>query len=283
MVHDTKQGFTLIETIVTIGIIVVIVTLTIVGYQTFQNRVDLETITLEMVSDVDRARARTLRSENNLHFGVHFASDSYVIFTGDTYDAGNPDNETHALPDHLEIYDISLSGGGSDVAFAGVTGAASASGSVSLRRISDPNETSTITLLPSGQVSLAAAVNPTDTRQSDTRHIHFDLGWSIQGASTLTLTFSASGHVENVDMAEFFNEDETDFEWEETVDVNGNSEPFHINTHSLTDTDTELSIHRDGRENDLAVTIAIDDNEVVSYAGSGDATVGDSGGTMEIQ
>lgn len=84
-------------------------------------------------------------------------------------------------------------------------------------------------------------------------------------------------------MSSYFNVGQTIFSWEDTIEVNGSNQALKIQTHNLTASDTELSIHRDGRYNDKAVTVEIDGQEIVSYAADGTATVGAYGGTLEEQ
>ena len=118
---------------------------------------------------------------------------------------------------------------------------------------------------------------------SDSRHLEFDLGWSISGASTLTLTFHDPGNpdvVESVSMASFFNTGNTEFDWEGSVDVYGDNETLRIHTHYLDSNDTILSIDRERDTNSKAVDISIDSNAIVSYAADGTPTVGASGGVM---
>lgn len=122
---------------------------------------------------------------------------------------------------------------------------------------------------------------------TDSRHLEFELldssgfGWSIQGATTLTLVFNDFPVVtKNVAMASFFNASSTAFDWEEEIDVNGNAERIRVHTRYLDSNDTVLSIHRDKRFNDKGVDISIDAKSIVSYAPDGTPTVGGYGGNM---
>lgn len=127
---------------------------------------------------------------------------------------------------------------------------------------------------------------PTNT---DSRHLEFDLenpfgyGWSIQGATTLTLVFSDSPNpdiTKNVTMANFFSGGATGFGWEDEVDVNGDTEELRVHTHYIDSNDTVLSIHRDQILNNKAVAISIDGKAIVSYTAGGTPTVEAYGGNM---
>lgn len=277
-------GFTLLEVLFAVFILALLGALATVAYRPFGRRVDLQTATQQALTTLQRARDRTIASEGSNVYGVHFETGQYVLFTGTTYNSGASTNEVHELPPNVEISDISITGGNA-VVFERIEGTTNNPGSITLQVAADADEVSTITILPSGQTSLLGSANPTDSRIVDTRHVHFDLGWSMQNATTLTLTFSDAGGpvVHNVTMADYFNSDKSSFSWEETIDVGGVGQTIRIHTHQLDATGTELSIHRDRRENTKAVDIEIDGQDIVSYAADGTATVGLFGGTMEVQ
>lgn len=125
--------------------------------------------------------------------------------------------------------------------------------------------------------------------RSDSRHLEFDLadatgrGWSIRGASTLRLVFHdppSADVIENISMANYFNSGNTVFDWEGSVNVNGDTESLRVHTHYIDANDTTLSIHRDRGVNQKAVDILIDGRAIVSYAQGGAPTVGVWGGNM---
>lgn len=283
---STKEpGFTIIEVLLVVVIGSALFLISLTALRTLRQHADIDSAIHQLIATVQLARNKTLASQDESNYGVHFESGRYVLFKGSTYNASASDNEVHNLLSQLEMYSINV-GGGSDVVFDRVYGTTSDAGTVSMRVIAEPTNNKAISILTSGQVGLQGSVIPTDSRITDTRHLHFDLGWSIQDATTLTLEFSdpPNPNVQfDITMVDVFNADETDFEWDGTVDVNGSEQALRINTHSLDSANTLLSIHRDQRFNDKAVAISIDDQEIVSYAVDGTATVGSFGGTMEQQ
>lgn len=125
--------------------------------------------------------------------------------------------------------------------------------------------------------------------QRDSRHLEFDLedasdrGWTIRGSSTLRLVFHDPPNpdvTQNISMANYFNSGSTLFDWEGSVDVNGDTESLRVHTHYIDANDTTLSIHRDRGVNQKAVDISIDGKAIVSYAANGTATVGAWGGNI---
>lgn len=283
---NMRGGFSLVELLIVISLSIILTTVVVISYRSIGQNTDLNTLTQRLVSTLDRARERTVSSENDANFGVHIQSDRYIEFKGPTYNASASDNINHIFSSKFEVSSINLTGGGSDVIFDRLSGQTSQSGTLVLRAKNDPANTKTIRVQSEGQVDVAGTVNPADTRLKDSRHLHFDLGWSLQGASTLTLVFENPPNPDttyNLSMAEHFNADQSKFDWEDALDVNGTSQTLHIHTHTLTSTNTILSIHRGRDLNSKAVTVAIDNQEIVSYDAAGTATSGASGGTMTAQ
>ncbi|MDP2910558.1 MAG: hypothetical protein Q8N58_02110 [bacterium] len=196
----------------------------------------------------------------------------------------------YAVPKILELYDINLSGG-NEAAFDRLTGLTGQPGQISLRLKSDPAKNKTIYVYGSGQVSLTPSSIPANSRIKDSRHVHFDLGWTIQNATTIKLNFVGVGQIETIDMADYFNLDKTEFDWQGTFSVGGVDQVFRIHSHSLNAFGTILSIHRDrnNNKNTEAVIISIIDNgidkDIVYYLADVDDTINVEafGGIAEIQ
>jgi len=122
-------------------------------------------------------------------------------------------------------------------------------GSLSLRLKAEPQKTKTIYIENSGQVRLTPPSIPSDeNRIKDSRHVHFDLGWSIQDATTLKFYFPNIPQTETIDMAVYFNAEKTEFDWDGTFSVGGADQVFRVHSHSLNVSNTLLCIHRDRNE-----------------------------------
>lgn len=285
-----QRGFTLIEILVSVAILLILLVLSITSFTTLRRQVEIDSSGQNILSVLRLARSRTLGSEAESTYGVHFETDKYVFFKGNTYTAGASDNKEYTLTDS-EIYEINLNGGGSEVVFNRIRGTTSQFGNVKIRLTNQTTKINTININSSGQVSLNATLSVSNTRVIDTRHLHFNLGWSIQNATTLKLVFTDSPNptvTQNISMAGFFNAGKTVFDWSGTVNVNGSDQVLRVHTHALDAFNTTLSIHRDRRYNSKALTITIVDQgnvdkQIVSYTSSGTATTGSFGGTMTIQ
>ena len=85
---EKKSGFTLIELIVSIGIMIIITSVILANYTTFNKRIKLEGATQEIASIIRQAQAYGLSSKLSpspvsTAYGVHFDTsypDSVTIF-----------------------------------------------------------------------------------------------------------------------------------------------------------------------------------------------------------
>jgi len=281
-----QKGLSLIEILIVFSIIVLLVSVSILSYRSFERGTELETVSQEILATLKLAQTKTLASEGASPYGLHFETSRYILFKGDSYQTADPLNKTYPLATRLEIYDINLSDGGNDIIFKRLTGQSEQSGTVALRIVSEPSRTKTIAIDSSGKIEIAASLAECCQagRLTDTRHIHLNLGWSIQGATTLTLYFPDTPEViTDVNMADYFNPLETEFNYLGIIDVNEEKQELRIHTHFLDATSTVLCIHRDKAKNNKPLQIFIDAKDIISYTAQGEATIGTFGGTGQIQ
>ena len=111
---------------------------------------------------------------------------------------------------------------------------------------------------------------------TDSRHLEFDLGFSLRSINTITLSFNGGSAVTNIDVSAFMNPGGTMFKWEGDTDVGGAPQTIRIATSYIDDNDTILSIARDARLNNTALAISADGTTVVSYTAAGIAAKGGS-------
>jgi len=110
-------GFTLVEIVLTLSIMLIGFGLSMLYYQTTQVRADLNAQASEFVGYARLAQSSAEAGKGGVSHGIHIETDSYVIFMGDTYDADGPSNFEVTLPDTITISEHSLRGGGSNVIF----------------------------------------------------------------------------------------------------------------------------------------------------------------------
>ena len=147
------KGFTLIEQVLVIAIIVLLVTITLVSFSLFRQERQLEGTTAELVSTLEQARAQTLAFTGQSVYGVHVDTNQFVLFQGGSYDAAAATNKVFLLSQDVEASAWVLQGGGNDIIFDRLTGKTSQSGAITLRIKQHTSRTKTITVLTTGVVS----------------------------------------------------------------------------------------------------------------------------------
>jgi hypothetical protein len=144
------SGFNLISILAAMAVMSLVAWLIFISYTNLRANTVLKTGAEEIISTLSTARAKTLAGMNNAQYGVHFQSDRLVLFQGGAYPGTTV--ETIMLDPALTIPTITLSGGGSDVVFARLTGATAHSGAVVLRLVADAAKQKNITILATGAV-----------------------------------------------------------------------------------------------------------------------------------
>ena len=141
------RGFTLIELLLSIGIITLLVGMSLPIYASFVSRNDLDLTTQNIVSALRRAQtyARGVRSDSQ--WGVAVLPGQAVLYKGTTYASRDSSfDETISIPSTI------TSSGTGDIAFAKLSGATFAEGSIILTS-SASNDTRTISFNVKGMVN----------------------------------------------------------------------------------------------------------------------------------
>lgn len=231
-----KKGYTLIELLIAIAVLTVILVISAATFYNLTKKSDIDISRDNIISTLNTARNKTVASEGSAQYGVYFditsSPDRYIL-------RSTSFEEIHDL---LSTIEISI-GGGSEVVFKRLDGSTDNYGSITIKHLTT-NETRTIYIYSSGEISTKPGSTSEAGRITDSRHVHFDLGtWSIQNATTLKFYFSSIFQTEIVDMANYF-VDTTEFDWEGEFTVNEATQKFRVHTHQLNPT-TLLCIHRD--------------------------------------
>lgn len=143
-----KKGFSILEVVIALAILALIAAAVSGAFWNFRDTRELERSRDEVMNLAREARARTLASESNNQFGVYVEAGRAVLFQGAAYGEGAAGNKAYAYSPRVEAYSIPFSGGA--VVFARLTGAASASGTVSFRLKAKPAQTRAFTIQSSG-------------------------------------------------------------------------------------------------------------------------------------
>ena len=283
------RGFTLIELLIVVALAVLLAALAFPALQSFRANADLNATQDTVLAALRSAHSRTLASEGLAVHGVHFDADRVVIFQGTTYVSQAPGNEMHSVPSSVALQNVDVTSW-PDITFARLSGEALGTGTA--RAQHSTGRTRDIAIR-----SFVEAARPEGlpgelgTRVTDTRHVHFDLGWSLLDMENLVLSFSTNtgSQIETIALADYFaGSPVNEFNWEGTFTIDGKLQTIHIHTHLLTAGDTVLSVHRNRHEASKALTISffsstLGTRNVASYTSSGELTVEADGGTATVQ
>ncbi len=149
-----KKGFTFIEIIVAVAILMIITIVAITSLNTFRENQSLNNAVNETVSLINQARSTTLSSQDFSQHGIHFESARAVLFKGVAFSEPNVDNVVFATPSSVEISSIFLNGGGVDMIFQKLTGKTDQFGSIIFRVKNDISKTKTIYIKNTGIINV---------------------------------------------------------------------------------------------------------------------------------
>lgn len=147
-----NKGLTFIEIIVAISILVFISTIGLSAFSSFKEAASLSSSIDTVMTYLIQARSKTLSAEGGVQYGVHFESEKIVFFQGGSYIESNPQNQEIILPTIIEIFSITLNGGGSDVLFKKLTGETDNTGTIQLRLKSNLTREKTVSIQKTGLV-----------------------------------------------------------------------------------------------------------------------------------
>lgn len=256
---SNREGFTLVELVVVMGILIILGAVAIPTIFDFQKESALNDGAREIISTLSLAQSKTLASEGGERWGVYFTTSTsphqYVLFKGGDFASRDTSfDEVSRVFGAVEFFEINF-GGGQEIVFDRITGETSQTGKVSLRLKDKPGKFRTVYVESSGRAGMSTSSVSDDDRLKDSRHVHFDYGRQIATSTEkLILTFEG-GVIEEIVIADYVKQGE--FFWEGEVEVGGEFQTLKIHTHRFNNPDTQFSIHRDRRYNNKSLDIDI--------------------------
>lgn len=140
-----QRGFTLVEMLLSVGLIATLAALSLPLYATFVNKDDLDLTTQVTANALRRAQLYSRAAKGDSAWGVAVTSGAVVMFEGATYASRDTTaDETNTIPGSI------TPSGSAEVDFAKLTGVPAATASITLT--SNTNDTRTITVNAKGMV-----------------------------------------------------------------------------------------------------------------------------------
>jgi prepilin-type N-terminal cleavage/methylation domain-containing protein len=141
-----ERGFTLIEMLLSVGIIALLAGLTTPVYQSFNNRNELDITAQSLASALRRAQVYARSVHGDSQWGVEIQSGAITLFKGSVFASRD------TTYDEVSVISSSTAvTGTSEILFAKLSGAPASTGSVTLTDIN--NEVRTVTINAKGMVS----------------------------------------------------------------------------------------------------------------------------------
>lgn len=139
------RGFTLVELMMVIAILVLLITVSLPLAINFYKTRTLDVYEQGFVQALRRAQLKAMSVEADFSFGVYIGSDQYVLFRGNSYLARDiAYDEVFDLPDNLLVQGLS------EIVFSKLRGIPSNTGDITL---TINNQTETININEMGRIN----------------------------------------------------------------------------------------------------------------------------------
>ncbi len=140
-----REGFTILELIITIAILFILGSISIIGMSNISNKSYLNSDVETVKSALLKARTMSINGVDGIEHGIYLASTSVTIFKGVNF-VGTSIDSVYNL-NHGVISSVSFSNATTSLYFNKITGSPSASGTLVL---SGENSSTTIMIYASG-------------------------------------------------------------------------------------------------------------------------------------
>lgn len=153
VVRNSSSGFTLVETLIVLGVIVVFASMAGLNLVGVYHQRNLNNYSSKIAYILRAARDKSINQENADQWGVHFdnSSSSFALFQGGSYNGGVI-SQYARLSSDIKFVNPS-SGSSLDIVFGKITGLPSSTSSVIISLINNINVSSTITINSNGEIS----------------------------------------------------------------------------------------------------------------------------------
>jgi len=146
-----KQGYTLIELIISFTVLAILTVGITLVYQYFKRDTETETAAKKVIASLREAQSRAIASKDNISWGIHFSNNSYIIFSG-VFDPANPSNETVFLGSSVSLENFNFHNSENEIIFSKLTGGTDNYGQLEVVSIVSGGA-KTITITSEGKIS----------------------------------------------------------------------------------------------------------------------------------
>ena len=151
---DLVRGFTLLELLIVVSVLLVLVSIVVSPFSSFRNRSLLNIEVENITTLINNARSKTLSSYNDSEYGVHFEANRVVFFKGTSFVEPDVNNIEIVFNTAIYISDISLVGGGSNLVFNRLTGKTDENGTITVALTSASTTNNVISIYATGSTEI---------------------------------------------------------------------------------------------------------------------------------
>ncbi len=132
---EFEKGFTFTELLVTMFLFVTLLGLVTISLVNAKQKTELNNQIEILISDIHQQRLRSMvgdaaESSAPRTYGIHFAETSYILFSGNVYDANSPSNFSVNLGDNIKVTNAPQ-----DLIFLRVSGEVGSNGTITLQDV----------------------------------------------------------------------------------------------------------------------------------------------------
>jgi prepilin-type N-terminal cleavage/methylation domain-containing protein len=150
---SVNKGVSVMELLVVIAILGVLLAVVLPEFSKSRERATLDSAVGNILAGISQARGKTLASVDSSSYGMHFSADEVIIFKGENFFPGDPENDPISITQPAAVSDVTLdgeSGASGEFYFNRLSGSPSVWGTVT---VSTPSYIKTITITATGSVS----------------------------------------------------------------------------------------------------------------------------------
>ncbi len=151
--RNNTRGFTLVEMLTVLAIFVILFSIGTYALTSSRNRKSADVVTDAITFKLEEAKADSISGKGGTSFGIKFNANSYVVFSGSTYNASDAANTTIALPDGISM-SATIPGADTSVIFARRSGVPNVTGTITISNTRDVGHLETITVDTQGDITV---------------------------------------------------------------------------------------------------------------------------------
>jgi type II secretory pathway pseudopilin PulG len=142
-VSTSQFGFSILQVLLVISILLVITSMALPSLYQFQLGAQIDTVAAEVGQNLRRAQTRAMIGYDNSNWGLYFDDHTYTIFSGDSYVLRNESrDEEYYIADAIQI----VNDFDNEILFTKISGIPNNSGQISLTNIAAEESLITINI-----------------------------------------------------------------------------------------------------------------------------------------